>query len=244
MIDFERLAETARRLITCLREGGIQALDDTLAASRITFASYRYTYDPYVQYFRERRGHELTEQDLFVGFAFAYSWMATIKQLDPALATVRSAVLALNQVHSWEPAELGAADEDAQAAERLVNSIDPVRHFLGSVVATSKLLHFVNPQVFPIWDAVIHRYCRVLEPTGADSLKTYAEYTFGVHQLTHHPNFELEIYEPLLHAMQQAYASIGDQYRLPEPMGKLRAAEFVMFYGGKAESADGRATLS
>lgn len=240
MVEFERLAETARKLIVCVREGGIQGLDETLAASRTTFATYRYTYDRYVQYFRERRGQELTEQDLFVGFAFAYSWMATIKQLDPALVTISSGVAALNKVHILQPAELGAADGvDGQTVERLVGMIEPVRYFLGSVVGTSKMLHFVNPEVFPIWDAVIHRYCRLPEHTGADSLKVYAEYTFRVHLLANHPEFATEVYEPLLQAMQQAHEPIGDLYRSPELMGKVRATEFVMFYGGKAESAAG-----
>lgn len=240
MVTFERLAETAGRLITRLREGGIAGLDETLTASRTTSGTYRYTYDRYVQYFRERQG-ELTEQDLFIGFAFAYSWMSSIKQLDPALVTVNSAVAALNKAHALRPDELSATSSEfttieGEKVERLATMIEPVRYFLGSVIGTSKMLHFVNPNVFPIWDAIIHRYCHLPEQTtAADSLKLYAQYTSMVHRLINHPDYETKIYRPLLSAMEQAHNAISDQYRPPEPMGKVRAAEFVMFFGGKAE---------
>lgn len=245
MVDFERLASTADSLIARARQGGIQALDETLIASRTTSGAYRYTYDRYVQYFRERRDKELTEQDLYVGFAFAYSWMSTIKQPDPTLGTVRDAVAALNNTHTLGPTDLGvtsydSAAIDAESVNRLAVLIEPVRYFLGSVIGTSKLLHFVNPEVFPIWDAVIHRYCRGPEQiSAAESLKVYAQYTFRVHRLINHPDFETRVYAPLLQTMEQAHSAIQDHYRTPEPMGKARAAEFIMFFGGKAEHAAG-----
>jgi hypothetical protein len=37
--------------------------------------------------------------------------------------------------------------------------------------------------------------------------------------------------------MDQAYSVIRDEYRTPEPMGRACAAEFIMFFGGKAEPA-------
>ncbi len=94
-----------------------------------------------VQSFRERRGKELTEPDLYVSFAFAYSWMSTIKQPDPSLATVNAAVTALNNAHTLQPTDLGVtgndpATIDADSVSQLVILIEPVRHFLGSVIGT------------------------------------------------------------------------------------------------------------
>lgn len=240
MVEFERLAETAGKLIARIHGGGIRKLDEALAASRTTSGTYRYTYDRYVQYFQERREQNLTEQDLFVGFAFAYSWMSSIKQLDTTSETVNAAVMALNTLHTSVPADLGETGYktaiDPQAAERTVVLMEPVRYFLGSVIATSRLAHFVNPDVFPIWDAVIHRYCRPQDaPGGGDSLRTYVEYAQRVHQTVNHPDFEGRIYGPLVRTMAQAYQAIADHYRTPAPMGKLRAAEFVMFFGGRTE---------
>ncbi|MBA2410383.1 MAG: hypothetical protein H0V62_11705 [Gammaproteobacteria bacterium] len=242
MIEFERLAETGGRLVEQLREGGLERLDETLTASRTTAGTYRYTYDRYLQYFREKRGQPLTEQDLYIGFAFAYSWMASIKQLDPALATVKAATAALNELHAMQPASLdmdseAAADISDEQVENLAAATEPLRYFLGSVIGTSKLLHFVNPEVFPIWDAIIHRYSRLPKTSAADSLRLYAQYTCMVHRLTHHADFETRIYEPLLRAMEAAHRQVGKRYRAPEPMGKVRATEFIMFFGGKAEHA-------
>jgi hypothetical protein len=243
MVEFHRLAETAARLIVCLRDEGITGLDDTLTALRTTSMTYRYTYDRYVEYFKSKQSGALTELDLFVGFAFAYSWMSSIKQLDPSLGTVELAVAALNKLHALQASDLSLSDDtagsaDTAALDRLAGSVEPIRYFLGSVIGTSKMLHFVNPEVFPIWDAVVHRYCSLPEHAGAaDSLRTYAQYTYMIHHLLNHPDYEARVYRPLLQAMEQAHKAISDQYRTPEPMGKVRAAEFIMFYGGKAEHA-------
>jgi hypothetical protein len=197
MVDFERLAATAERLVA-RTAGWNQALDEAFIASRMTAGAYRYTYDRYVQSFQERRDKELTEPDLYVGFAFAYSWMSTIKQPDPSLVTVNAAVTALNNAHTLQPTDLGVigndpATIDADSVSQLVILIEPVRHFLGSVIGTSKMLHFINPEVFPTWDTVIHRYCRRPEHISAtDSLKIHVEYTFCVHRLINHPDLRPE----------------------------------------------------
>jgi hypothetical protein len=241
MVEFERLSDTAARLIARVRDGGIAALDEALTASRTTAGTYRYTYDRYVEYFRQRQGSRLTEQDLFIGFAFAYSWMATIKQLDAARSTVTAAVAALSELHGARPSDLGVAgydpaNIDVQGVEHLANAMEPIRYFLGSVIGTSKMLHFANPEVFPIWDAVIHRYCRMLDQSSAaDSLKLYAQYTYMIHHLINHPDYEAKVHGPLLQALEQAHGELSSQYGMPAPMGKVRAAEFIMFFGGKTE---------
>ena len=107
MVEFERLKETAERLIKRLNEGGLRALDEALNATGKTAATYRYTYDRYIQYFKDKSLQEdLTEQDLYVGFAMAYSWMATIKQLDPRIDTIQTAVSALNRLRSLTPSDV------------------------------------------------------------------------------------------------------------------------------------------
>lgn len=246
MVEFARLKETSDRLIQRLDSGGLDALDHVLNATTRTAATYRYTYDRFLQYFRDRPASQpLTEQDLFVGFAMAHSWMATIKQLDPSTDTIRSAVESLNRVRSMKPETLGlhGVDQGRMPLEQLgqVESlIQPLRQFLGSVVGTSRLLHFLNPLVFPIWDSVIHRYCDRRAPHAtSDSLNRYLEYTYDVHSLIHHPDFDRLVYAPLSKALEQAYQAVSKQYRTPQTMGKVRAVEFVMFFGGKAESVHG-----
>lgn len=239
MIEFTYLQGTAERLVRRLETGGLTGLDQVLNASTKTAATYRYTYDRFLRYFRDKpEGRALEEQDLFVGFALAYSWMATIKQLDPAIDTVRAATAALNRLRSFQVGEMEASPPSAlpEWILRLQPEIEPVRQFLGSVVGTSRLLHFVNPEIFPMWDAVIHRYYdRSVPGRTLDSLRRYIEYTADVHRLVNHPDFLQQVYKPVSGALAEAYQAVSEQYPTPEPMGRIRTVEFVMFYGGKAE---------
>lgn len=242
MLEIERLIDTNEKLIKKLREGGLGALDEVLNTTRKTAATYRYTYDRYLQYFRDKpASEELSEQDLYVGFGFAYSWMATIKQLDPRTEIIDSAVDSLNKVRSIHPAELGPSkikteDTPKDAILRVQSTIEPIRQFLGSVTGSSKLLHFVNPGVFPIWDATIHGYCdRTHLKSTSDSLHRYVMYTYNIHILINDTSFNEMIYRPLSKALKQAHEAVKEQYRIPDTMTKVRSAEFVMFFGGRLE---------
>lgn len=241
MIEFTQLQETAHKLASRLESGGLAALDQVLNASIRTAATYRYTYDRFLEYFEGTRARPLNEQDLFVGFAMAYSWMATIKQMDPTIDTVGAATRALNRLRGFKAADIAveAPEEGNIAPEgvlRLRQSIEPVRQFLGSVVGTSRLLHFVNPEVFPMWDAIIHRYCdQGAKRKASDSLSRYIQYAASVHRLVAHADFESNVHAPVTAALERANQAVNAQYRMPGEMGRIRTAEFVMFYGGKAE---------
>jgi hypothetical protein len=242
MLEIERLIETSEKLIKRLQEGGLDALDEVLNTTRKTAATYRYSYDRYLQYFRDKpAGEILTEQDLYVGFGCAYSWMATIKQLDPRLETIDCAVEALNRVSSMYPENLNiekiiSPDIPKEEIHKLERLIRPIRQFLGSVIGASKLLHFVNPGVFPIWDTTIHRYCDHADMKNtSDSLHRYVHYIYNVHILINNASFNETIYHPLTQALTLAHEAIKDQYKIPEPMGKVRTAEFIMFFGGRLE---------
>ncbi|MEN8130686.1 MAG: hypothetical protein ABFS45_10940 [Pseudomonadota bacterium] len=242
MLEIERLIDTNGKLIKQLREGGLGALDEVLNTTRKTAATYRYTYDRYLQYFRDKPASEdLTEQDLYVGFGFAYSWMATIKQLNPRTEIIDSAVDSLNKVRSMHPTDL--APSKIKAGEipndeilKVQRIIEPIRQFLSSVTGSSKLLHFVNPGVFPIWDATIHGYCDKFRlKSTSDSLHRYVKYTYNVHSLINDASFNKMIYHPLTKVLSQAHEAVREQYRIPDTMTKVRSAEFVMFFGGRIE---------
>lgn len=251
MLEIERLIDTNKTLIKRLQKGGLNALDEVLNTTRKTAATYRYTYDRYLQYFRDKPAAEnLTEQDLYLGFGCAYSWMATIKQLDPRLETINVAVDALNRVSSTYPEHLNiekvtGADIPKQEIQRLEQMIRPIRQFLGSVIGASKLLHFVNPGVFPIWDTTIHRYCDHADMKNtSDSLHRYVLYIYNVHILINNAGFNESIYHPLTKALALAHEAVKDQYKTPEVMGKVRTAEFIMFFGGRLERIQHTSVIS
>ncbi|MBO9497420.1 hypothetical protein J7438_25535 [Thalassotalea sp. G20_0] len=100
--------------------------------------SYRY----FVQYFADKS--ELTEQELMIGANLTYGWMPTIMNFK-----ANNFEGALNILNKAKLAERISTDE-LLALKSLINN---------SLVGVSKLLHFVNPDVYAIWDS---RVCHFL----------------------------------------------------------------------------------
>jgi len=104
--------------------------------------SYHKSYFHFINYFAGR--NELTEQDLVIGSNFTYGWMPTI--LNFKSDEFDLAVAALNRAR----ATTRISSPDLMVLKGLINN---------SLVGVSKLLHFINPQVYAIWDS---RVCNFL----------------------------------------------------------------------------------
>jgi hypothetical protein len=72
----------------------------------------------------------------------AYGWMPTILK-DSKFENIGSVspLKKIKSIKSWEEAEI------------FLSEIDDVAPINGSWVGTSKFLHFLNPEIFPIWDS-------------------------------------------------------------------------------------------
>jgi len=103
---------------------------------------YNKSYYHFVNYFSGKE--ELTEQDLVIGANFTYGWMPTILNFKSDEFT--AAVSILNEAKRSER----LSGEKILTLKRLINN---------SLVGVSKLLHFVNPDVYAIWDS---RVCNFL----------------------------------------------------------------------------------
>tara|TARA_R110001599_G_scaffold67867_4_gene191387 strand:+ start:6921 stop:7502 length:582 start_codon:yes stop_codon:yes gene_type:complete len=103
---------------------------------------YNKSYYHFVQFFSGK--DELTEQDLVIGANFTYGWMPTILNFKSDEFAV--AVSILN--NAKQPERISS--EELQILKSLINN---------SLVGVSKLLHFVNPEVYAIWDS---RVCNFL----------------------------------------------------------------------------------
>ena len=103
---------------------------------------YNKSYYYFVNYFSDKE--VLNEQDLILGANFTYGWMPTILHFKSD--DFSKAVAILNDAKRPER----ISDEKLQILKELVNN---------SLVAVSKLLHFVNPEVYAIWDS---RVCYLL----------------------------------------------------------------------------------
>lgn len=103
---------------------------------------YNKSYYHFVKYFEEKE--TVTEHDLVVGANFTYGWMPTILNFKSDEFSL--AVSILNDAKGADR----ISDEQLITLKRLINN---------SLVGASKLLHFVNPNVYAIWDS---RVCNFL----------------------------------------------------------------------------------
>ena len=103
---------------------------------------YNKSYYHFVKYFE--RKDKITEHDLVIGANFTYGWMPTI--LNFKLDEFSSAISILNQAKGSER----ISDAQLYTLKKLINN---------SLVGVSKLLHFINPNVYAIWDS---RVCNFL----------------------------------------------------------------------------------
>jgi hypothetical protein len=105
--------------------------------------SYVDTYPEFLAYFQNI--DEIEEHHLVIASHFVYGWMPTIlKKLD--LENVDKVLALLNKVKSED--YLLETDEIKKIKSCVNNSL----------VGSSKLLHFINPDNYAIWDSRIVRY--------------------------------------------------------------------------------------
>ncbi|MCA2019086.1 hypothetical protein LDJ79_23460 [Vibrio tritonius] len=112
--------------------------------------TYHKSYFYFVKYFRDK--DELTEQDLVLGANFTYGWMPTILNFKS-----REFVKSLEILNKAKSSERISTDE-ILTLKSLINN---------SLVGVSKLLHFVNPYIYAIWDS---RVCYFLLGTSRFSV--------------------------------------------------------------------------
>jgi hypothetical protein len=103
--------------------------------------SYLLSYPEFIAYFANL--DEITRHNVIIAANFTYGWMPTI--LTFKSQDLASAVAILN----------------AARGQRVIDEreLSALRHLIGnSLVAVSKLLHFVNPHLYAIWDRRVYTY--------------------------------------------------------------------------------------
>jgi hypothetical protein len=103
---------------------------------------YNKSYYHFVKYFEDKE--EMTEHDLVVAANFTYGWMPTI--LNFKTDEFNSVISILNEAKGPER----ISGDQLMTLKKLINN---------SLVGVSKLLHFINPNVYAIWDS---RVCNFL----------------------------------------------------------------------------------
>lgn len=142
--------------------------------------------------------------------AMVYGWMPRILRIDADYA--KEAVVALNVAKS--------ASADTASKVR----IEKIASCLHSVVGASKILHFVNPSVFPIWDSKIKNF-RDDQNSNINSAAHYLRYVDEVHNIRAEPDFP-SFYTEFCAAYSNRLVKSGIE---PYVVTEVRAVEAAAF---------------
>ena len=163
------------------------------------------SYIEFVKYFNDIK--TITKHNVIIGINFTYGWMPTI--FDFRSNDIDLVIEILNKAKQGEiPSE---------------NELDILKKcFNNSLVGTSKILHFINPEIFAIWDSRVFRYLTGKEPyqNRIDNYKSYLDYLKFCKFLTDKPEYEL--------THNSIIKKVGYE------MTKFRTVELIMYLkGGK-----------
>jgi hypothetical protein len=104
--------------------------------------NYLISYLHFLKYFKNV--DEINLDNLIIGISFTYSWMPTIlKSIN--LENAEEAIVILNDVKKGK-----ILDKNELFILK--------KTFNNSLVGTSKLLHFINPDKYAIWDSRVFRF--------------------------------------------------------------------------------------
>lgn len=137
--------------------------------------SYIHTYKEFISYFENIKDGDINEHNLVIGSHFVYGWMPTIIHLN--LEQKDKVLFLLNAAKSGHILKV---DE----LEILKTSIN------NSLVGLSKLLHFINPRDYAIWDSRIFRYLTEKKSSyGIDKPQVYLDYLDGIKNVSEHTDY-------------------------------------------------------
>jgi len=175
-------------------------------------SSYHLSYPEFLKYFKNC--HLIDKHSLTIGLHFTYGWMPTV--FDFRTGDMESILSIVNKVRNQGWINFS----DASALKK---------YFNGSLVGTSKLLHFLSPEAFPIWDSRVYRYVYEESPHfyRVDNVERYLEYSEVCRAVTKHSDF----------VMVHNYV-ISELYSV----SPIRALELIMYEKGARHSQLGNGT--
>ena len=140
-----------------------------------TEENYLLSYPYFLNYFQNLESINL--ENLVIGISFTYSWMPTIlKALN--LKNTEEVLFILNEVKKGKLI-------DEQQLTTLKTT------FNNSLVGTSKLLHFINPKQYAIWDSRVFRFLNNVETHKyrLEKPRAYIEYLKLIEELKNEKAF-------------------------------------------------------
>lgn len=150
--------------------------------------------------------------DVVLGAHMVYGWMPTILGLDTG--AVRGASLQQVAVLLTLAKSRDLNADELQSVKGMVNN---------SIVGVSKLLHFIEPTRYPIWDSRIYFFChgKAGHAYQVNNIDAYLSYRSRLVELMSHPRFA------------DFHASVNT--KIGYPVSGLRALELIMFLAARDE---------
>jgi hypothetical protein len=179
-------------------------------------SSYLIAYPHFINYFANITTDKIEIENLVIGIHFVYGWMPTIFEFKKK--EIKEFIIATDILNKAKKGE-NLIHEDYQTLKELFN---------GSLVGTSKLLHFINPEKYAIWDSRVHNYLRknikkLKLSYKIGDISNYEKYLKYLTELTNSVEFG-KIYIPV-------NKEVNDKYNYN--ISNFRAIELLMFQNGK-----------
>jgi len=176
--------------------------------------SYILSYPYILSFFADKQ--IITSSEIVIGSHVVYGWMPTILELD--MNATKG--ISLDEVATL----LTLAKTTILSREQLMAVKGMVNN---SIVGASKLLHFVAPENYPIWDSRVYEFIHnkkghAYQVNNVDSFLTYQKELF---MLTTHPRFP------------EFQSSVNS--KVGYPVSGLRALELMMFLAASSKFKTG-----
>lgn len=169
-------------------------------------APYLRAYSEILRYFRN--ADTFTRHEFIVGAHIVYGWMPTILEISSSDDVVDRAADILNRVRNGAQIDL----EKISVLKAAINN---------SVVGASKVLHFLKPDSYPIWDSVVYKFIH-----GTNSqyqmgkAENYLNYVSACRRVTTDERF-LPVYESM-------------KVKIEDEITKIRAIEMIMYENARS----------
>ena len=169
------------------------------------------SYTEFLYYFQNI--DEINTHNLIIGINFTYGWMPTIFDFrtDQITENIVKAVKIFNKAK--------------KGGDLIGHEYDLLKSLLNnSLVGTTKLLHFINPEKFAIWDSRVYRYIHKEEPHDyrIGKIENYLDYQKLLKDLVKQKDFSC--FFELVNA------------QLDYKPTNFRALELIMYANGKKET--------
>lgn len=166
------------------------------------------SYPEFIKYFSSI--NKINKHNLIIGINFTYGWMPTIFDFktNEIYKNIDLAVEILNRAKNGSNLKIN----DYEHLKRLLNN---------SLVGTTKLLHFINPEKFAIWDSRVFWFLHKEEPYDyrIGNIQNYLEYQELLENLSKDEKFK--------HFFDLVSSKL--EYKPTN----FRALELIMFIKGK-----------